>query len=69
MARETIVGWLNLINALGIGLIAMLLTVIGMIYTGVPVPEPLVPAIGVIVGGGYLLEAEWGISGRIRSTR
>lgn len=69
MARETIVGWLNLINALGIGLIAMLLMVIGRIYTGVPIPEPLVSTIGVIVGVGYLLEAEWGLSSRIRSTR
>lgn len=69
MARETIVGWLNLINALGIGLIAMLLMVIGRIYTGVAVPEPLVSAIGVIVGVGYLLEAEWGLSSRIGSTR
>lgn len=69
MATETFVEWTNLINALGIGLIAMVLTVLVTIFTGLVIPEALVPVLGVVVGGGYLLEAEWDLSSRLTSTR
>lgn len=69
MATETFVEWTNLINALGIGLIAMVLTVLVTIFTGLVIPEALVPVLGVVVGGRYLLEAEWDLSNRLTSTR
>lgn len=47
-------------------LMAMLLIVPGTVYTDLYVPESLVPMIGVIVGGGFLLEIEWDLSNRLR---
>lgn len=69
MATDTFVGWKNLINALGLGLIAMLLTLLETVYTGVGLPETVGLVIGVIVGGGYLLETEWNLSSRFLFTR
>lgn len=68
MASGTFVGWTNLINALGIGLLAMVLTVLGTVYTGLLIPESLTLVIGLVVGGVYLLEAEWDLSSRLTST-
>jgi hypothetical protein len=66
MATGTFVSWRSFINALGLGLISILLIVIGTIYSGFFIPPFYVNAVGIAIATAYLVYAETGIVSRVR---